>query len=320
MPKLAAFDQQMLSRTLAAQYQVISRRQALKCGLPRSTLTGWCKPNAKWQKLLPGVYLAVTGTPSVEQRLVAAMLYAGKRSVITGGAALKLHRLRARGPDIVDVLIPWTAKRQSVGFVRIHRTRRMPRMYRTGVILFAAPARAVADASRLLTSLDDVRALVADAVQRRSCSIAEIGLELQEGGSQDTARLRRALAEVRAGTRSVAEIHFRERIAKSGLPQPQFNVFLKTTDGVDIGEVDAWWGDAGVSVEIDSQEYHFYRADWLRTDAKRSRLLKHGIFPHNIAPARVQNDWDNVCQEIRSSLDQGRKRPRLPIVAFDPVG
>jgi hypothetical protein len=54
--------------------------------------------------------------------------------------------------------------------------------------------------------------------------------------------------------------------------------------------------------------------------AAPTSLLKHGIFPHNIAPARVQNDWDNVCQEIRSSLDQGRKRPRLPIVAFDPVG
>jgi hypothetical protein len=310
----------MLSRTLAAQRQVISRQQALKCGLPRSTVTTWCKPNQKWQKLLPGVYLTVTGAPTSEQRLVAAMLYAGKHGVITGNAALRLHRLRVRGSDVVDLLIPWTAKRQSVGFVRVHRTRRMPRMYRSGVIVFAAPARAVADASRLLTSVDDVRAVVADAVQRRSCSIAEIGLELQEGDSQDTTRLRKALAEVRAGTRSVAEIHFRERISKSGLPQPRFNVFLKTTDGVDIGEVDAWWGDAGVSVEIDSQEYHFYRADWLRTDAKRSRLLRHGIFPHNIAPARVQNDWDNVLQEIRASLDQGRKRPRLPIVAFDPVG
>jgi hypothetical protein len=320
MPKRAVFDQGMLSRTLAAQYQVISRQQALTCGLPRSTVTTWCKAGKKWQKLLPGVYVAVTGTPTSEQRLVAAMLYAGKGSVLTGSAALRLHRLRARGPDIVDVLIPAATKRQNVDFVRIHRTRRMPRVYRTGAVLFAAPARAVADASRLLTSLDDVRAVVADAVQRRSCSIAEIGLELEEGDSRDTAWLRKALADVRAGTRSVAEAHFRERITRSGLPQPRFNVFLRTSDGVDIGEVDAWWGDAGVSVEIDSQEYHFYRADWLRTDAKRSRLLKHGIFPHNIAPARVQNDWDNVCQEIRASLEQGRKRPRLPIVAFDPAG
>src|ERR1700743_903564 len=204
----------MLARTLAAQCQVISRQQVLKCGLRPGTVTTWCKPGQKWQKLLPGVYLTVTGAPTTEQRLVAAMLYAGKRGVITGTAALRLHRLRARGPDVIDLLIPWTAKRQSVGFVRVHRTRRMPRIYRTGVILFAAPARAVADASRLLTSLDDVRAVVADAVQRRSCTIAEIGLELQEGDRQDTTQLRRALAEVGAGTRSVAEAHFRERIGK----------------------------------------------------------------------------------------------------------
>jgi hypothetical protein len=93
----------------------------------------------------------------------------------------------------------------------------------------------------VLTSLDDVKSVVAEAVQKRACSIAEIGLE------------------------------------------------------------------------------HFYRADWLRTDAKRSRLLKYGIFPHNIAPARVDRDWDAVCEELRSSLEMGRKRPRLPIAAFDPA-
>ena len=59
--------------------------------------------------------------------------------------------------------------------------------------------------------------------------------------------------------------------------------------------------------------------DWLRTDAKRSRLLKHGIFPHNIAPARVDHAWETVYDELRSSLEMGRKRPRLAIVAFDPA-
>jgi hypothetical protein len=106
---------------------------------------------------------------------------------------------------------------------------------------------------------------------------------------------------------------------KSDLPAPRYNVFLRAADGTDIGEVDAWWADAGVSVEIDSQEYHFYRADWLRTDAKRSRLLKYGIFPHNIAPARVDHDWDVVYDELKSSLEMGGKRPPLAIAAFEPA-
>ena len=250
---------------------------------------------------------------------MAALLYAGPHSMITGPAALRAYRLRSPGPDVIDVLVPQAARRQSTGFVRVHRSRRLPRAYRKGTIRYAAPARAVADAARLLPSLDDVRAVVAEAIQKQACSLAQLGLELEEGSGRQSIRLRTALTDVRAGSRSVAEVRFRERVERSSLPAPQYNVFLRATDGTDIGEVDAWWADAGVSVEIDSQEYHFYRADWLRTEAKRSRLLKHGIFPHNIAPARVERDWDAVCAEIRSSLDKGRQRPRLPIVAFEPA-
>ena len=309
-----------MRRTLAAQHQVITRSQAFACGISRSTLGVWCRPDGKWQKLLPGVYLTVTGKPTSEQRLVAARLYAGRRSAVTGPAAVRLHRLRSPGPDVIDVLIPWSVKRQSVGFVRVHRTRRMPRVFRTGAIIFAEPARAVADAARLFTSLDDVRSLVAEAVQKQACSIAEIGLELKHGGSHDSARLRAALAEVGAGVRSVAEARFRQRVLKSDLPTPTFNVFLRAADGTDIGEVDAWWAEAGVSAEIDSQEYHFYRDGWLRTDAKRGRLLKHGVFPHNIAPSRVEREWESVSDELRSSIEKGRQRPRLKIVAFDATG
>jgi hypothetical protein len=319
MPRRSVFDHARLSRTLDAQHQVITRGQALACGVPRSTVTSWCQPKGKWQRLLPGVYLTVTGRPTPEQRLTAAQLYAGPRSVITGAAALRSYRLRAPGPDVIDVLVPQATRRQSVGFVRIHRTRRLPRVYRIGVIRYAVPPRAVADSAQLLASLNDVRAVVAEAIQKQTCSIAQLGLELQQAGTRDGSQLRIALIDIRAGSRSVAEIRFRERVEKSSLPPPRYNVFLRSADGTDIGEVDAWWAEAGVSVEIDSQEYHFYRADWLKTEAKRSRLLKHGIFPHNIAPVRVENDWDAVYAELRSSLEKGRQRPRLPIVAFDPV-
>ena len=319
MPRRAVFDNGRLLRILDAQHQVISRSQALACGLPRSTVTSWCQPQGKWQRLLPGVYLTQTGKPSPEQRLMAALLYAGPRSVITGSAALRVYRLRSPGPDVIDVLVPQAARRQSVAFVRVHRTRRLPRVYRSGAVRYAAPARSVADAAQLLTSVDDVRAVVAEAIQKQACSLAQLGLELKEAGTRDTGRLRTALSDVRAGSRSVAETRFRERVENSSLPSPRYNVFLRSADGIDIGEVDAWWADAGVSVEIDSQEYHFYRADWLRTEAKRSRLLKHGVFPHNIAPVRVDRDWDAICAELRSSLEKGRQRPRLPIVAFEPA-
>lgn len=320
MPKRSVFDHDCLRTTLESQGQVITRGQALACGIPHSTVNSWCRPGGKWQKLLPGVYSAVTGRPTVEQRQVAALLYAGAASMITGPAAIRLHRLRSPGSDAIDVLVPWTVKRQSIAFVRIHRTRRMPDCYVNGAIRFVRVARAVADAARQFTALDDVRAVVAEAVQRRACTIGAIGLELDNGPSRDTIHLRTALTEVRDGIRSVAEARFRQRVQRSDLPRPMFNAFLRAADGTDIGEVDVWWAAPGVSVEIDSQEYHFYREGWLRTDAKRSRLLKAGIFPHNIAPVRVERDWPAIYDELKSSIAMGLERPPLPIVAFSAPG
>src|SRR4029077_11788903 len=87
-----------------------------------------------------------------DQREMAALLYAGRRSLLNGSAAMRRHRLRPAGPDVVDVLIPWERCRQSTGFVRIYRTKRMPeRLFVTGEIRFAKVPRAVADAARSLT-------------------------------------------------------------------------------------------------------------------------------------------------------------------------
>lgn len=320
MPKLSAYDVARLRRILDSQHHVITRQQALECGLPHSTVESWVVPGGKWQKMLPGVYSAVTGKPTQQQRHVAALLYAGPDSVITGPAAIRLHRLRSPGPDIIDILVPWTVKRQSAGFVRVLRTRRMPGCYTTGPVRFTTVSRAVADAARGFTAVDDVRTVVAEVVQRHACTIAEIGLELENGPARGTTHLRTALAEVRAGARSAAEARFLKRLRHSDLPMPKFNVLLVAADGTIIAEVDAWWEEAGVAAEIDSQEYHFYRADWLKTYAKHSRMLKYGIFPHHFAPTRIDSDWDTIYDELKSSIKEGLQRPRLPIAALRPPG
>ena len=318
MPRLSVYDTGQLRQILHAQHQVVTRAQALECGIPHATVDRRVAPGGPWQTLLPATYLAVTGRPTPEQRQVAALLYGGPDSVITGPAAIRLHRLRSPGPDSIDVLIPWAVKRQSIGFVRIHRTTRMPGFYTTGPIRFAQAGRAVADAAHGFTSLDDVRAVVAEAVQRRACTIAEIGMELAEGSRRGTRHLRTALTEVRAGARSAAEAKFMKRVERSDLPMPEFNVTLLAADGTFIPEVDAWWAEPGVAAEVDSVEYHFYRSDWLKTDARHGRMLKYGILPHHFAPMRIESDWAAIYDELKSSIEQGLQRPRLPIVALRP--
>jgi hypothetical protein len=277
MPKKSDYDAERLRHVLQAQHQVITRVQALACGMPQSTLDRYIAPGGRWQRLLPGVYLAVTGAATQDQRELAALLYAGRRSLLTGSAAMRRHRLRPAGPDVVDVLIPWQRRRQSTGFVRVHRTRRMPvRLYVTGGIRFAKAPRAVADAARILTRFDDVRQVVCEAVQRRACSVAELTEELETGPVRGSGLFREALAEV---------------------------------------GVDARWPEAGVVAEIDSRAYHLAAADQDRTTERHDRLAAHGILTLHFPPRRVKTDAPGIVSELQSAIDKGLARPRLPITA-----
>jgi hypothetical protein len=321
MPKGPGFDAERLRQVLQVQHQVITRRQALLCGMPHSTLDRQIAPGGPWQRLLPGVYLAVTGTATRDQREMAALLYAGPRSLITGSAAVRRHRLSSPGPDLVDVLIPWNRQRQNTGFVRVHRTRRMPeRGYVTGKIWFAKPPRAVADAARSMTRFDDVRHIVCAAVQQRACTVAELTDELEAGPAAGASLFREALVEIGDGVRSVAEGDLRVLILNSDLPKPMFNARLFDADGVFIATVDDWWPAAGVAGEVDSRAYHLSAEDQDRTAARHDGLIAHGIFPLHFSPRRIKTDPAGIIQDLRSAIEEGGRRPPLPITALPAAG
>jgi hypothetical protein len=317
VPKRSDFDTERLRQVLQVQYQVITRRQALLCGMPHSTLDRQIAPGGPWQRLLPGVYLAVTGTVTRDQREMAALLYAGPRSLITGSAAVRRHRLSPSGPDLVDVLIPWNARKQSVGFVRVHRTRRIPeRRHVTGKIRFTKAPRAVADAARSLTRFEDVRHVVCAAVQQRACTVAELTEELRAGSAAGAILFREALAEIGDGVRSVAEGDLRVLILDSDLPKPMFNARLFDANGVFIATVDEWWPEAGVAGEVDSRAYHMSAEDQDRTTERHDRLVAHGILALHFPPKRIKTDPAGIIRELRSAIEQGRHRPPLPITAL----
>ena len=182
-----------IRRTLERQLDVISRQQALTAGLTRHALGYRLRLGGPWRSLLPGVYMASTGTPTTIQQEIAAMLYAGSSSVITGLWALRCHHIRGTSSDLVDVLIPATRRRHDAGFVRLHRTTRMPgRIWQVGPVHYAPLPRAVADAARDMTSLRDVRAVVAEAVQRGNCQIQDLVTEPTAGPNVGSAMFREA--------------------------------------------------------------------------------------------------------------------------------
>jgi hypothetical protein len=186
-----------LGKLFGQQHGVASRAQLLALGMPDRAMQYRLR-TGPWQALLPGIYLSVAEPPGFAQKEMATLLYAGPDSVVTGQAALAHHGIGS--PDdvgVIDVLVPIRRQRLDMGFVRLHRTARMPaRTLAAGPVRVALAPRAVTDAAWQLTSPADVRALVADAVRSGRCTLDELAIELGEGPIRGSAALRSVLAEL----------------------------------------------------------------------------------------------------------------------------
>ena len=287
--------------------------------MTRGAIEHRLKPAGPWRQLLPGVYLTVTGTATADQRDVAALLYAGPQSVITGPVAVRRHNLRCAGLNVLDLLVPADTRRKSTGYVQIQRTTRMPgNLYTTGPIRFTNLARAVADAARGMTRFSDVQALVCEAVQRGRCTLEELVQELDQGPSAGGRWYRMALAEIGEGIRSAAEADLKRLIDRSDLEKPVYNADLYTLDGTFLGRADAWFGFAGVAGEVDSREYHLGAKHYAETTMRHNRMTAAGINMLHWLPSTIKAEPGRVIGDLRNAIAAGRKRPPLPIRAVPP--
>jgi hypothetical protein len=303
-----------LDDLLLAQLAVVSRGQLLDIGMTANAVHHRIRAGGTWRILLPGVYLGTNGAPTPIQKEMAALLYAGSGSVITGPAALFHHGVRGSSSlDVIDILIPAGRQRRSTAFVQVHRTLRMPEhVYSSGPLRLAPTPRAVADTVRQITSLRDVRAVIADAVQRGSCTVSQLGGELGSGPIRGSAMFRSVLAEVADGIRSTAEGDLRDLIMKGRLPMPLFNPSLYDGDTF-IAKPDAWWPDAGVAAEADSRQWHISPDDWDRTMNRHDLMGEFGIIALHFSPRQIRREPDIVVRRIKGALERGLQRPALPI-------
>jgi hypothetical protein len=303
-----------LGELLDQQLSVASREQLLALGMKDTAMQYRVRAGGPWQVLLPGVYLGLTGAPNLLQKEMAALLYAGPGSLITGRVALMHYGLRSREVlDTVDVLVPHERRRSSVAFVRLHRTARIPdRIVSSGPLRFANVARAVADTVRLLSEARDARAVVADAVQRDRCTVSDLAAELRDSPIRGSAMFRSVLGEVGEGIRSTAEGDLRDLIRAARLPTPLFNASLYIGDTF-LAMPDAWWPDAGVAAEVDSYEWHLSPADADRTRKRHDLMGAAGIIPLHFSPRQIRRERAEVARMITDALKSGLNRPALPI-------
>jgi len=292
----------MTPRLLREQHGIVRHDQLTELGLTRSALR-WRLAKGQWREVLPRVYATFTGALNDDQRIIAARLYAGGDAQVAGLTALGLHGLRYAPRDrLVHFLIPHARRVASVGFARIHRTTRLDRWpMRNGGAAICRPARAVVDAARLCADHRAVRAMVAEVVQRRLATVDELATELKAARRNGSAALRRAVAEVAAGTRSLPEAELRGALSESTvLPAIPWNPRLVTTGGAALPTPDGWLDDVGIALEVDSREYHLSPDDWERTMARHNLLAQHGALVMHFTPSQIRH----APSEVRRTVEQ----------------
>jgi hypothetical protein len=176
-----------------------------------------------------------------------------------------------------------------------------------GEVSYVPAARAVADTVRDLHELCEVRAVVADAVQRRPVQVRHLADEFATGPARGTSCFRAVLTEIADGIRSVAEAALRTLIKREGLPVPMYNPRLFAGPTY-IGSPDAWWSEACVACEVESREWHLAPRDWERTLARDARVSAFGIVVLHFPPRRLRTEPRAVAAEIKSALAAGRDR------------
>lgn len=269
-----------------------------------------------WQEILPGIFLLHPGAATSEERLHAALLYAGRRggeAMITGLAALALYRF-ASAPALlsltqIDVLVPHTRRLRSVDAVRIVRTHTPPRPQQVTGLPVAPVARALADAVGRLSDAGTVRRLLSEAVRSGHCEPAAVVRELTVARLLNRPHVVDAVESLLAEGRAIAEDRLYQLVRGYELPEPVWNVDLRLPGGPHLGGVDAYWPDQAVAVEIDTRAPRQGEDEQFpEAVRKRETLERLGVTVVYITPRKLR-DWpEQQAAVVRTALTASADR------------
>ena len=248
-----------LSDLLRAQEGVVSAASALDW-MSREELR-WRMASGRWQRLCHGIVVAHSGPLTQQQRLWAALVWAGEGAVLAGLTAASLDGLEGfsgsdHAPHPIHLLVPASrsVRRRTPGFpVVVHYSTalgtadvhplREPRRTRV--------ARSLVDAAAWMGSDRGAQAVLAAGVQQRLVRPDD----LRAVTARNPRRPRRAmisatLDDIAGGAQALSELDLIRLIRRHRLPEPDRQAARRDAAGRRRW-LDAVWEPARVILEVD---------------------------------------------------------------------
>jgi very-short-patch-repair endonuclease/predicted transcriptional regulator of viral defense system len=256
-----------LAALASRQHGVVSRRQLIALGFGRQAILRRLQAR-RLRRLHPGVYAVGHWALTPASRHLAAVLACGPGALLSHRSAGVRHRLLYSGGQGVEVTAP--RSRAPRAGLEMHRTRHIhpdDRAEQDGIPVTSV-ARTIVD---LAAVLDDRRltAVVNEAEVQRVFDLEQIEAAIERAnGRAGPKRLKRVLAnytEPPGYSTNKAEALFMALCTRHDLPRPQ-------RIAVAGYELDFYWPDAPLAVEVDGRAIHGTRKAF-EEDRKRDRVL-----------------------------------------------
>lgn len=251
------------------QHGVVSRSQLLNVGISSGAIGRRLESGALRCTHL-GVY-TVGPVESPGTAPMAAVLAGGPAAVLSHTNALHLWRMSEAGQRRpIHVTVPGSGRGRRAG-IRFHRVARLEDDERDAIdgIPVTSPARTLVDVAAMLGS-KELEHAVATAERKGLLTRAELSKLPQRYRRRRGMSVLRILFQQDAGpafVRSEAERQCLRMLAAAGLPRPHANV------PVGPYELDLFWPDEGIAIEIDGRSYHSRPARF-EGDRRKDRWLR----------------------------------------------
>jgi predicted transcriptional regulator of viral defense system len=293
-PSMQARDVSVrIARLAGQQFGVVTRTQLLACGLPASAISRWVAAG-RLHRLYPSVYAVGHLALTEESHLVAALFYAGPGSALSHRIGCWWWGFTSNRGATIDISA--MTRRSSVEGIRIHRPRRLERVFHRQLPVTPV-ARTLVDFASI-AHFRELRKALAEADFQRLLDPDAIRAVMGRG-VPGSAALRAALEchlPELARTLSPNEDVFLFFCEQHDLPLPLVN------HRVAGKKVDAFWPDHRVIVELDSVIAHSSPARRLVDRERDLHLRRLGFTVLRYTWHQLHATPELVAAELRTTL------------------
>jgi very-short-patch-repair endonuclease len=285
-----------LSQLAARQFGVVSAGQLLRLGWTRKEIQGQVR-RGSLHPLYREVYAVGHDRIVDHGRLLAALLSCGDGSFLSHRTAAAVWGLRPVNTRRVELTVPGINAPHRRGLV-LHRSTDVAKdesRSRNGLRVSSVPRMLVELANSELQA--ELERLITEAVRRRLIAFPALDRAVHEHQRRPgMAKLKRALRDYRPrpDRKSDLERAFDRLIKDTDIPPPERNVYIGGW------EIDCYWPEFKLVVELDGRNYHSSLADMERDRKKDADLLKLGIGTFRITDLRFELEPDQILADLRT--------------------